>query len=107
MLMNYEWPGNVTELRNAIRRAVVMTSGPIIHHHHLPPDIQTSGGSGTGTHLGLTVALESYEKELRQDALRKARGVRSRAARLLMTSERVLSYRLRKHRIDARGFRAS
>jgi len=50
---------------------------------------------------------EAYEKELLQDALRQAKGIRSRAARLLMTSERVFSYRLRKHRIDTRQFRAS
>jgi Nif-specific regulatory protein len=57
--------------------------------------------------LGLSEALEAYEKELLQDALRQAKGIRSRAARLLMTSERVFSYRLRKHRIDTRQFRAS
>ena len=39
--------------------------------------------------------------------LRQARGVRSQAARLLMTSERVFSYRLRKHHIDTRRFKAS
>ena len=57
--------------------------------------------------LGLNEALEAYEKELLQDALRQTRGVRSQAARLLMTSERVFSYRLRKHHIDARRFKAS
>ena len=55
----------------------------------------------------MTEALEAYEKELLEDALRQARGVRSQAARFLMTSERVFSYRLRKHRIDARGFKTS
>ena len=57
--------------------------------------------------LGLSEALEEYEKELLQDALRQARGVRSQAARLLMTSERVFSYRLRKHGIDTRRFKKS
>ena len=52
-------------------------------------------------------ALEAYEKELLQDALRQAKGVRSQAARLLMTSERVFSYRLRKHGIDTRRFKTS
>jgi len=106
MLMNYEWPGNVSQLRRTIERAVVLTTGPIIHHHHLPAEIQQSGGTA-GPLLGLTEALDGYEKELLQDALRQAHGVRSRAARLLMTSERVLSYRLRKHRIDSRRFKAS
>lgn len=106
MLMNYEWPGNVGQLRQTIERAVVLTTGPVIHHHHLPPEIQTSGDTVVPM-LGLSEALEAYEKELLQDALRQAKGVRSRAARLLMTSERVFSYRLRKHGIDTRQFRAS
>jgi Nif-specific regulatory protein len=107
MLMNYDWPGNVSQLQLTIERAVVMTSGPVIHHHHLPPEIQTAGDAAAVPMLGLSEALEAYEKELLQDALRQARGVRSQAARLLMTSERVFSYRLRKHRIDTRQFKAS
>jgi Nif-specific regulatory protein len=106
MLMNYDWPGNVGQLRQIIERTVVLTTGPIIHHHHLPPEIQTSGDSAVPM-LGLSEALEAYEKELLQDALRQAKGIRSQAARLLMTSERVFSYRLRKHRIDTRRFRPS
>ena len=107
MLMNYDWPGNVGQLRDTIERAVVLTSGPVIHHHHLPVAIQASGDSAPVPTLGLSDALEAYEKDLLQDALRQARGVRSQAARLLMTSERVFSYRLRKHRIDARSFKGS
>ena len=55
--------------------------------------------------LALSEALEAYEKELLRDALNATRGVRSRAARLLKTSERVLGYRLRKHGIDSRRFK--
>lgn len=106
MLMNYDWPGNVAQLRMTIERAVVLTSGPVIHHHHLPVEIQASGETNVPM-LGLSEALEAYEKELLQDALRQARGVRSQAARLLMTSERVFSYRLRKHGIDTRRFKTS
>jgi Nif-specific regulatory protein len=106
MLMNYDWPGNVGELRRTIERAVVMTTGPVIHHHHLPAGIQAAGESLTAPAPGLADALEMYEKELLQDALKRARGVRSQAARLLMTSERVFNYRLRKHGIDSRPFKA-
>jgi Nif-specific regulatory protein len=106
MLMNYEWLGNVAQLRTTIERAVVLTTGPVIHHHHLPAEIQEAGNMPAPM-LGLTEALEAYEKELLQDALRQTRGVRSQAARLLMTSERVFSYRLRKHGIDTRRFKGS
>jgi Nif-specific regulatory protein len=106
MLTNYDWPGNVGQLRQTIERAVVLTTGPVIHHHHLPLEIQAAGDSAVPM-LGLSEALEAYEKELLQDALAQAKGIRSQAARLLMISERVFSYRLRKHRIDTRRFRAS
>lgn len=106
MLMNYDWPGNVAQLRMTIERAVVLTTGPVIHHHHLPVEMQASGETSAPM-LGLSEALEAYEKELLQDALRQARGVRSQAARLLMTSERVFSYRLRKHGIDTRRFKGT
>jgi len=107
MLMNYDWPGNVSELRRTIEQAVVLTTGPVIHHHHLPPEIQEAGGGHATRTLGLTEAIETYEKELLQDALRQARGIRSQAAHLLMTSERVFNYRLRKYGIDPRRFKAS
>ncbi len=107
MLTHYDWPGNVGQLRHTIERAVVLTSGPVIHHHHLPVEIQLSGDAAPAPMMGLSEALESYEKELLKDALQQARGVRSLAARLLMTSERVFSYRLRKHGIDARRFKVS
>jgi Nif-specific regulatory protein len=104
MLMNYDWPGNVSELCRTIERAVVLTTGPVIYHHHLPPGIQEAGGLPAPA-LGLSEALDAYEKELLEDALRQARGVRSQAARLLMTSERMLGYRLRKHGINSRRFK--
>jgi Nif-specific regulatory protein len=107
MLMNYDWPGNVGQLRHTIERAVILTSGPVIHHHHLPAEVQTSSDSIAAPMLGLSEALDAYERELLQDALRRAKGVRSQAARLLMTSERVFNYRLRKHRIDTRPFKPS
>lgn len=107
MLMAYEWPRNVGQLRESIERAVILATGPIIHHHHLATEIQETGGGTSAPTPGLGEALHAYERELLQDALRRAGGVRSRAARLLMTSERVFNYRLRKHRIDSRRFKAS
>jgi len=94
-------------LRQTIERAVMLTTGPIVHHHHLPAEIQESGGAPSSSTPGLGEAMHAYERELLQDALRRAGGVRSRAARLLMTSERVFNYRLRKHRIDSRRFKVS
>src|SRR5581483_9483410 len=93
MLMSYHWPGNVRELEN------------VIHGYHLPPTLQTAEGSGTVTRMSLEQAVETYEKDLIQDALKTSRGNRARAARLLDTTERILGYKVQKYGIDCKRFR--
>ncbi|MGE0392170.1 MAG: sigma 54-interacting transcriptional regulator [Vicinamibacterales bacterium] len=104
MLMSYHWPGNVRELTNALERAVVMCDGQVIHAHHLPPTLQTAEASGTLPTQSLEEAVETFEKDLIQDALKTARGVRARAARILKTTDRVLNYKVDKYGIDYRRF---
>ncbi len=105
MLMAYHWPGNVRELENTIERAILTSEGEVIHGHHLPPSLQTAEASGTQTAVGLKDAIAAYEKDLIQDALKSARGNRAKAARLLSTTERILSYKVRQYGIDPRRFR--
>ena len=105
MLMSYHWPGNVRELENCIERAVLVCEGGAIHAHHLPPTLQTAEVSGTLARQSLKEALDAYEKDLVQDALKSARGNRARAARLLHTTERILGYAVKKHGIDTDRFR--
>ncbi len=105
MLMSYHWPGNVRELANALERAVVVCDGHVVHAHHLPPSLQTGEASNTVTRLTLREALSAYEKDLMLDALKSARGVRSKAARLLSTTERIFNYKVRRYGIDWRRFR--
>jgi Nif-specific regulatory protein len=106
MLTSYHWPGNVRELSNAIERAVVVCDGQVIHAYHLPPTLQTAEASGTGQSVSLREALEAFEKDVLQDALKSARGCRAKAARLLSTTERIFNYRVRQYGIDWRRFRA-
>ena len=105
MLMAYHWPGNVRELANVVERAVVVCDSSALHAHHLPPTLQTAEATGTQQTLSLKALLDAVEKDALQDALKSARGSRSRAARLLSTTERIFNYKVRKHRIDWRRFR--
>jgi Nif-specific regulatory protein len=105
MLMSYHWPGNVRELENVLERATLVCEGNVIHGYHLPPTLQTAEGSGTVTRMSLAQAVETYEKDLIQDALKSTRGNRARAARLLDTTERILGYKVTKYAIDPRRFR--
>jgi Nif-specific regulatory protein len=105
MLMAYHWPGNVRELENAVERAVLVCDGSVVHPHHLPPTLQTAEASGTVHDVALADAVASYEKNLIQDALKTARGNASKAAKLLHSTERIISYRIRKLGIDRDRYR--
>ena len=106
VLMSYHWPGNVRELENCLERAVLVCDGGVIHAHHLPPTLQTAEVSGTLPRQSLTDAVGAFEKDLLLDALKISRGNRAQAARLLRTTERILSYRAQKLGIDATRFKA-
>ncbi|GBD93155.1 nitrogen fixation protein VnfA [bacterium BMS3Abin05] len=105
MLMRYHWPGNVRELENCIERAVLVCEDQVIHSYHLPPTLQTAESSNTLPKKSLEQAVTSYEKELIQDALKSSGGIKAKAARLLDTTERILSYKIEKHGIDISRFK--
>ncbi len=106
MLASYHWPGNVRELENTLERAVLTCDGEVIHGHHLPPSLQTAEASGTVTRVSLKDAVSAYEKDLIQDALKTTRGNRAKAARLLDTTERIISYKVRTYGIQSARFRS-
>jgi Nif-specific regulatory protein len=105
MLMAYHWPGNVRELENTIERAVLVSDSDVIHGHDLSPTLQTAEASGTVVSRSLGEAVAVFESNLIQDALKSSRGNRAKAARLLDTTERILSYKVRRYGIDPRRFR--
>ena len=106
MLTSYHWPGNVRELENVIERAVLVCESNVIHGHHLPPSLQTAEGSDTVTRLSLISAVEAYERDLIQDALKTARGNRAKAAKLLDSTERIIGYKVKKYGIRCERFRS-
>jgi len=105
MLMRYHWPGNVRELENCIERSVLVCEDQVIHSYHLPPTLQTAESSDTTPQLSLREAVNSYEKELIQDALKTTNGNKAQAARLLDTTERILGYKVHKYQIDVNRFK--
>jgi Nif-specific regulatory protein len=106
MLTSYHWPGNVRELENIIERAVLVCETNVLHGHHLPPTLQTAEGSGTVTRLSLEAAVEAYERDIIQDALKTTRGNRKKAAKLLDTTERIIGYKVKKYEIDCERYRS-
>jgi Nif-specific regulatory protein len=105
MLASYHFPGNVRELENVVERAVIVCDSNVIHGHHLPPTLQTADVTGTITRVSLESAVEAFERDLIQDALKTTRGNCSKAAKLLDTTERIFSYKVKKYNIEPRRFR--
>ena len=107
MLMAYHWPGNVRELENAIERAVLVCDDRVIHAHDLPPSLQTDEASGTVMSLSLGDAVNAYEKDLIEDALKATRGNRGKAAILLQSTDRIVSYKVKKYGIDCSRYHSA
>jgi len=105
MLMAYHFPGNVRELENAIERAVLACDANVIHGHHLPPTLQTAEITGTTTELSLEGAVQAFERDMIQDALKSSRGNIAKAARMLDSTERILGYKIKKFGIVPARFR--
>jgi len=87
-LLAYHWPGNIRELENVIERAVTLTSDEYIEDSELPPDIRgiaVQAGSAPMSDNGtdFTKEVENFETALIKSAMKKAGGVKSKAAELL------------------------
>ena len=104
LLVDFHWPGNVRELENIIERAVVMASGPRIETGDIRLDVAPQGGLGNSQATGNPttmflpegMTLEQFEDKLIREALQRAGGNKSQAARLLGLSRNALRYRLSK-----------
>jgi transcriptional regulator with PAS, ATPase and Fis domain len=97
-LGEYHWPGNVRQLENVVERAVALTSGPVIDVQDIHLD-GTPGKAPAATQdnfLPEGMTLEQWEDSMIREALRRANGNKSQAARLLGLSRNALRYRLGK-----------
>ena len=96
-LLAYHWPGNVRELENVIERSVLLASGPRVEADDVKIEM---GGSrnrpalATDAFLPEGMTLDQYEQSILREALRRANGNKSQAARLLGLSRNALRYRL-------------
>lgn len=96
LLLKYDYPGNVRELKHIIQRAVTLSRGAIITEDELPAEIRFYQGELQFT---LTERLASVERQILISALENSGGVKTKAADALGVSERVLRYKINKHNI--------
>jgi DNA-binding NtrC family response regulator len=93
-LMNYDYPGNVRELLNAVERATVLTDGPEISHLDLPATFREAPvrllSQGSAFPYSETLSLADLEKEHIRRVLVHVAGNTTRAAKTLGISRSTL-----------------
>ncbi len=99
LLIGYDWPGNIRELKNVIERAVILGDEDHILLKHLPREI-AKGGQGVTTAFELPpkgISLARVERELIEQALRRTGGNQVQAAKFLGITRHALRHRMKKY----------
>ena len=101
LLLKYDWPGNLRELRNVIKRMVLLTPGQVAQKTALPSEmfIAVKHGAKPAT-SDIKAVNEANEKELIAQTLVKVKYNKSQAAKLLNIDRKTLYYKMEKYQID-------
>ena len=107
-LWEYDWPGNVRELENLIERMVILSEDGWIRVENLPSNIRSfisekriPKPSLSENGLDLNSAVEEFENRLIEEALRRTKGNKQAAARLLGLKRTTLVAKLRRRKPGA------
>ena len=98
VLLNFDWPGNITQLENCIERAVVLSRGEEIEPRELPRELMSSGRSSDEMPMVPGASLRELERYAILKTLENVGGSTSKAARILGISPRKIQYRLNEYR---------
>jgi Nif-specific regulatory protein len=91
LMVEYDWPGNVREMKNALERAVVMGNGKQILPEDLPAFACAPQYPGLEVGLSLKEAIDMFKKEFIVINLRHTEGNRSLAAKMMKIQRTYLS----------------
>lgn len=95
-LINYNWPGNVREVRNVVERMIVLARGNTLTIENVPADIRTFSGNSVIESLESNVkkqddlSIRDMEKDMIVRALKEMNGNKSKVAKKLGISRRTL-----------------
>ena len=96
ILYNYDWPGNIRQLKNCIESAVVMCQGNIITVDDLPPGIVT-GNESDSIKIPLGITMEEAEKIIITENLAANNGNKSKTADILQIGRKTLHRKLEEY----------
>ncbi len=93
---NYNWPGNLRELKNVLKRCVLLTTGTHIPIEVLPHEVLISKEKQEP----LDFSTKNNEKQLIINALKETRNNKSKAAELLQITRKTLYNKIAQYAID-------
>ncbi|MHC4740002.1 MAG: sigma-54 interaction domain-containing protein, partial [Planctomycetota bacterium] len=101
LLSNYDWPGNIRQLRNCIRTMVVMCDRDKLDVQDVPPEIaqrrQLPSGDRAADLGGMP--LDELEKQAIIDTLARTGNNREKAAKILGIGERTLYRKIKEYNL--------
>lgn len=100
VLMNYEWPGNIRELRNVVYQAMICCDSRVIEVQHLPRRLRPRTSPGKTVSFDIGTSLEEIEKAMVITALNTSGNNRTQAAELLGITRRAIYSKMLKHGVD-------
>jgi DNA-binding NtrC family response regulator len=101
ILVQYDWPGNIRELKNIIERMIVLSSGEMLTLDQIPEDLRSGRVMGVISHPGIEnmTRISDAEKEMIRKALIENKGNKSAAAGKLGISRRTLYRKLEEYKL--------
>lgn len=100
-LKHYEWPGNIRELENTVKHALILLGEEnVIENRHLPLELDENYWSARSRKLSLREMVENTERNIIRQALLENDLNVDQCARDLRVARRTLYYRLKKLGID-------
>ena len=94
---NYAWPGNLRELKNVIKRSVLLTNSELIPLEVIPREVLFAAKPTKET---VDFSKESNEKQLILNALKEADFNKTKAAKLLNITRKTLYNKLELYNIE-------
>jgi len=98
---DYSWPGNIREMKNIIKRAVLLCNNEMIEPDHLPSEMVHEPLNQLQPVAGdLRSQTESQEREIIMATLEKTRFNKSKAAEMLKIDRKTLYNKMKQYGID-------
>jgi len=93
LLVSLRWPGNVRELKNLIERAVIFCESGAIQPHHLSPQYRETQSTAC---TDLSDRFAASARQIIEEAIQRAGGSKSEAARILHIDRKTLYNRMKR-----------